>query len=163
MHGRGVDRQLRAETNQYAAFPAGHLLDDWPRLLGQRLPRHDLADPDHGIDQEVEVGVETGRPIELQVGERPLLIEHADRRLAEALDGLGLGARRHGGDEDVVAMSRVIHHRHRRWALLALKREDAGAVLAHEGAALFGGHHDGQSFSISAAALSAATAAGTPA
>src|SRR5439155_19514602 len=38
MHGRGVDRPLRAETNQYAALAARHLLDDWPRLLGQRLP-----------------------------------------------------------------------------------------------------------------------------
>src|SRR6266404_3427357 len=143
VYGGSIDRPLRAQTNHDAVLAAGHLLDQRPRLLRQRLPRHDLPDPDHRIDDEIEVGIETCRPIELQVREWPLFVEHADRRLAQALDGLGLGAGRHGGDQNVVAISRVVHHRHRRRALLALKREDAGAVLAHEGAALLGVHHDG--------------------
>ena len=142
VYGGAVDRPLRAETNQHAVLAAGHLLDQRPRLLGERLPRHDLTDSDHRIDHEIEVGIETCRPIQLQVREWPLFVEHTDRRLAQALDGLGLGARRHGGDQDIVTMSGVVHHRHRRWAFLALKREDAGAVLAHENAALFGVHHD---------------------
>src|SRR5262249_15360600 len=99
MNGRGIDRPLRAETNQHAVLAAGHLLDDRPRLSGQRLSRHDLTDPDHGVDQEVEVRVEARRPVELEIGEWPFLVEHANRRLAETLDGPGLGACRHGGNE----------------------------------------------------------------
>src|SRR4029077_3206933 len=106
----------------------------------QRLPRHDLTDPDHGVDQEVEVRVEARRPVQLEIGEWPFLVEHADRSLAETLDGPGLCACRHGGNEDVVAIGRVVDDRHRRWALLALKGEDAGAVLAHEGASLLRVH-----------------------
>src|SRR5262249_17305401 len=79
---------------------------------------------------------------QLEIGEWPFLVEHADRRLAETLDSPSLGACSHAGDEDVVAMGRVVDDRHRRWALLALKGEDAGAVLAHEGASLLSVHHD---------------------
>ena len=38
VHRRAVDRPPRAETNQYAVLAAGHLLDERPRLLWQRLP-----------------------------------------------------------------------------------------------------------------------------
>jgi len=50
-----VDRPLRAQTNQHAVLAAGHLRYKRPRLLGNRIPRHYLTDPDHRIDQEIEV------------------------------------------------------------------------------------------------------------
>src|SRR4029078_10490407 len=49
MHGRSVDRPLGAETDQHAILAAGHLLDERTRRRRQRLPRHDLTDPDHGV------------------------------------------------------------------------------------------------------------------
>ena len=49
--------------------------------------------------------------VHLQVGERPLLVEDAQRDLLVSLDGLGLRARCHGRDQDVVAVEDVVHRR----------------------------------------------------
>src|ERR1700722_19595924 len=96
-----VNGPIRAQTNQHTVLATGHFLDERARFLGDRLARHDLNDFDPRVDQNIEVGIETGRSVELEVGEWPFFVEYTDRRLADALDGLGLGARGHGGDENI--------------------------------------------------------------
>jgi len=79
--------------------------------------------------------------VNLQVGQRPLLVEHTQRRLAGSQHGLGLGPTSHGRDQQVVAIDHVVDDRNRRRPLLALEAEDAGAVVLDEGPALLLVHH----------------------
>src|SRR4029453_9111862 len=98
----------------------------------KRLARHDRGHLHHDVDRHVEVVFYGGRAVDLQVRERPFLVEHAHARFPRACDGLRLGARGHRGDQEVVAVHHVVDDAHRRRPLLALEPEDAGPVRLDE-------------------------------
>ena len=69
----------------------------------------------------VGLGLELRGAVDDQIRRRPLLVEHAERDLAEALDRLRLGARAHRGDEQIVAVAHVVDERLSGAVLLAVR------------------------------------------
>src|SRR6185436_9300016 len=81
------------------------------------------------------------RAVELQVRERPFLVEHTDGCFSCSSDGLGFGALGHRRDQQVVAVHDVVDDGHRRRPLLALEAEDAGSMALDERTSLSLVHH----------------------
>ena len=105
--GEGEGR-VRPAAQDDPALLVGHGGDKRPGLLGQGLTRHAACHRHHHVHDEAGVFVDGGVALDLQVAERPALIEHAQADLALPGDRLGLGPVVHGRHQQVVAVGRHV-------------------------------------------------------
>ena len=138
--GRGRERGVRPDPDHHPLLVPCHLLD-----LGQLGRRdigtgHQVDHPAQHIDRLAEVILDDAIPVHLHIGERPLLVQHADAHLGIAPHRMRLRPVRHRRDEQVIVVHDVVNDGHRRAVVHAVVAEDAGAVAAYEVAA-FGGVH----------------------
>src|ERR1039457_1266561 len=102
--GRGGEGGVRLEADHHPFLVPDHALD-LLELGGRHLltghQADDLAQP---VDGLVEVVFDRGIPVELQVGQSPLLVEDAGADLRVPAHRFGLAAGRHGRDQQVIAV-----------------------------------------------------------
>src|SRR5450755_3950564 len=134
--GRGGEGGVRLEADHHPFLVPDHALD--LRELGGRhlLTGHQVDDLAQHVDGLVEVVFDRGIPVDLQVGQRPLLVEDAEADLRVPAHSFGLAAGRHGRDQQVIAVQDVVHDRHGGPVVLAVVPENACPVLPHELATL---------------------------
>ena len=90
MSGRGGESGMGSATQHHPVLIIGHLLDERPGLLAERLARHASTDGHHDVDNEIAIGVDDGVAVDLKKTDRPLLVQDAKAGFTQPLNRLGL-------------------------------------------------------------------------
>jgi hypothetical protein len=129
---RGREGGVGPEPDHHTVLLARYALD-LPKLgRGHLLAGHQVDDLAQHVDRLVEVLLDSGVTVDLKVGKRPFLVQHANAGLGAPSHGAHLGPGSHGGDQHVVTVHDVVHDRHGGPVVLAVVPEYAGPVGTNE-------------------------------